>query len=646
MIKKMFNPAWIFFSNTFPLIILLLVMYSDYRSISGMLPQKSLTAWSYFGITIISIGIVSFLYGLICFILKKKVSKIYLIFSMALYIVILILYGEYHNILYPSNIPSWFLPPDEIFSYTLTFLMPSVLYSLFCLSFNIDPERVQYYRLSKNIIILISIPLGSYIFATWILPLFSGIMFRFDNIFYFIAVSLTVIFFFYLIRSVYIIVLNKHSLFLSWWKFLQIIFVLILPLTGLRFNSGLNILGNFSNEWYVIITIVNAFFLILPAVNNKIFRLLLFSGRSITFSFTLYFFIVFLPFIPFSFLLILFFGLGFLVMAPSFLMVIHVKKLIDDFKYLLRFNNRFFVITLFGLLFLLIPGIIVNNYNQDRVVLKKILEYLYNSNYEFKPDINNKSVSYIIDNVKKKRPRERSWDDSNQTPYLSKLYNYIVFDNLTLSRSKIRDIEKIFLGRTYGVERRNQTADSDSVIITDYTCSSVYDSVNNSWVSTIDLELTNLESISQREFVTSFNLPAGCWISNYYLYVGEEKKYGLLAEKKSAMWVYSEVTSRSKDPGILYYLGGNKVGFRVFPFRRDEVRKTGIEFTHKEPFNIDIGGCSFYFGEGKKVISPVVENGVHYISKELKRNLSKVDRAPYYHFMIDASVNSISKKIC
>ena len=114
---------------------------------------------------------------------------------------------------------------------------------------------------------------------------------------------------------------------------------------------------------------------------------------------------------------------------------------------------------------------------------------------------------------------------------------------------------------------------------------------------------------------------------------------GILAEKKSALWLYSQIVSVNRDPGILNYLTGNKIQFRVFPFLENETRKTGIELIHKEPVQLNIDGNLIKLGDSL-VSAPVIQSpdkNIVYIPAEKKKHLPKVQREPYYHFIVDIS---------
>jgi hypothetical protein len=145
-------------------------------------------------------------------------------------------------------------------------------------------------------------------------------------------------------------------------------------------------------------------------------------------------------------------------------------------------------------------------------------------------------------------------------------------------------------------------------------------------------------------------LPEGAWISDYYLYVNGKKEMGILAEKKTAMWVFSNIRNEKKDPGILYYLTGNRVAFRVFPFAKGEVRKIGFQIIHKEPIDFTLGTTVVHLGtetESAANGTTSATTGIHeqsanviYISAKDKQTLPHVQRTPYLHFIVDISKNN------
>jgi len=126
--------------------------------------------------------------------------------------------------------------------------------------------------------------------------------------------------------------------------------------------------------------------------------------------------------------------------------------------------------------------------------------------------------------------------------------------------------ENVFFGTTSFQINRDRIQ-NENVKITNIASKSTFDKKQNAWKSWIDLEITNTsENTWFSEYATAIDLPEGAWISDYYLFVGKKKEMGILAEKKSAMWVFSNIRNENKDPGILYYQSANKVNFKFFPF--------------------------------------------------------------------------------
>lgn len=147
----------------------------------------------------------------------------------------------------------------------------------------------------------------------------------------------------------------------------------------------------------------------------------------------------------------------------------------------------------------------------------------------------------------------------------------------------------------------------------------------------------------QAEYRTEFELPKGSYISNYYLVVKDIKKYGLIADKRAAEWVYNQIVDERKDPGILSYTADNKVNFRVFPFGVNETRKTGFEVLHRGPLTLKLGNTEIPVTatpqpkQGLQADFTDINNEILYVTASAKLGLSKVTRPDRYVFIVDCS---------
>lgn len=530
--------------------------------------------------------------------------------------------------------------------------MPTLAYSLFVLVSHFTPESKEH-KAWMNFLIAIGIPIAGYLFTQIILPLWQP----FDRDFsvhamVILVITATLLFLFFLIRGVFILATKKAKVWQKYQLAWKIPIAIVLPLIGLAVNNGhlfnnfgpsdSGIFGDFNNAWFYILAAVNGILVCLPNLENKLYRLLVFIGRSVTFAYTFYFFLVFLPFLPLSVIAIIAIGTGFLMLTPLLLFVIHINELSKDFTYLKTQLSKKLIIGISLLSFLVIPAFITITYLKDKSVLNETLSYLYSPDYSKQYDIDKVSLQKTLNVIKSHKDHRDSRGGifGNGIPYLSSYFNWLVMDNLTLSDSKINTIEKIFFGKT-SFELRPENIQNDNVQISNISTNSTYDKSQNAWKSWVDLEITNKSGNTWfSEYATTINLPEGCWISDYYLYVGDVKEPGILAEKKSAMWIFSQIRNENRDPGILHYLTGNKIAFRVFPFAKDEVRKTGIEFLHKEPIKLNIDNNIVELGNIEETIYENIETeNIAYVSAQQKQKLSYVKRKPYFHFLVNASKN-------
>lgn len=652
--RNLLNPKWLFVINTLPLVVLFFLFFGQFNIIKTLLEDSSIQLWKSFGFSLGLLGLLNFAYAIYLTLKKKNVSVWFGLIALLCYIPFIYLYGYHLDKIIPFSIPQWMVS-GNIFLYVGTFLMPTLAYSLFVLVSHFTPESKEH-KAWVNFLIAIGIPIAGYLFTQIILPLWQP----FDRDFsvhamVILVITATLVFLFFLIRGVFILATKKAEVWQKYQLAWKIPIAIVLPLIGLAVNNGhlfnnfgpsdSGIFGDFNNAWFYILAVVNGIMVCLPNLENKLYSLLVFIGRSVTFAYTFYFFLVFLPFLPLSVIAIIAIGTGFLMLTPLLLFVIHIIELSKDFTYLKTQLSKKLIIGISLLSFLVIPAFITITYLKDKSVLNETLSYLYSPDYSKQYDIDKVSLQKTLNVIKSHKDHRDSRGGifGNGIPYLSSYFNWLVMDNLTLSDSKINTIEKIFFGNT-SFELRPENIQNDNVQISNISTNSTYDKPQNAWKSWVDLEITNKSGNTWfSEYATTINLPEGCWISDYYLYVGDVKEPGILAEKKSAMWIFSQIRNENRDPGILYYLTGNKVALRVFPFAKDEVRKTGIEFIHKEPITLNIDSNIIELGTKEETIYENIETeNIAYVSVQQKQKLNSVKRKPYFHFLVDASKNQNS----
>ena len=653
--KNLLNAKWLLVINTLPVILLFLLFYSEYSIIKTLLEEYSITLWGYFGFTLFFLTIIHLTYTILCIVKKRDISIFYAIPALIIYTVFLFVYGKYSSDILPFNIPRWMISND-LTLYAGTFLMPTLAHALFVIVIKLTTKG-KAHKAWVNFLISISIPLLSYLFSQVVMPLWRHSSFGYsEHVIIIAAIIGVVLFLFFLIRGIYILSIKKSAFWRKNQLLWKIPITIILPILGLAVNHGFlidtfgnnrGIFGDFSNPWFYILAFFNGFLICLSNFKNKLLKLLLFIGRVIMFSFTFYFFLVFLPFLPLSIIAILAFGTGFLMLTPLVLFIIHLQELSNGYNSLKNYykKNTLTAISIIG--FLIIPIGISISFSIDKSVLNNTLNYVYSPDYSKAYDINKASLEKTLHSVKSNKDKNRDFIFGNQTPYISRFFKWFVLDNLTLSDTKINTIEKIFFNAE-SISLRSENFINSNVDISNISSSSTYNYEENTWTSWIDLEITNANKNNLfSEYATTINLPDGCWINDYYLYVGDRKEMGILAEKKSAMWVFSQIRNENRDPGLLHYLTGNNVSFRVFPFAKKEIRKTGIQFIHKDPIIIKIDNHKISLGEEKNIDYQHINHkndNVIYVSSKEKEQLKKIKRTPYYHFIVDVSAEKDTLK--
>ena len=679
------HPRWIAFSTVLPQLTLFIIYYNAFQVFGMELDQQTIQMWYVYGFSFFGIIVAQIIYSAYSTYHSKPVTGIWSVATITVYLFLMLSYYLQAQDLIPRSVPDWIQGVTDVQSFMGMFIFPSILHAIIvAVVYFIDKAEEKGEKSSYHFWAVLAIPLTIYLSITLLVPFLNdAFSHKFAEFAMTIFMSVIIIStLFWLFRVVYLVYQRKK--FSQLRRVLEILFIGVFPLLGLYLSLELdNPLGNFQSAWFFVLALLTAIILIIPSSAFKLYnyRFIHFLLKAFIFPYTIYFMVVFMPFTPLSVIMVII-GFGILMLTPLVLFFIHAQQLYQDYDYLTKNYSVSSLFSSFLVAISIIPLAFAINTYYDRVQLHTGLDYLYSSDYdETKHVPNPNSIAATLKHIENfKVRRNKDWSiGNNGVPLLDSFYKWLVLDNMTLSESKINLLTNVFVGEdkpkptntwrfwngNINQNRNFETGKGDKTVkINNTKVTSLFDEKQNAWISKVDLILhhQDTQQWQQQEYATFFDLPEGAFISNYYLYVGEERVEALLAEKKTALWVYRQIVNTRKDPGIIYYNDKGKLGFRVFPFSRNEYRKTGFEILHAEPFKLQLDDSTTVFLGNKEdltdkvVITDTEGIGVNvqnystdkiqnykttsnpnYVSAKELKNLETITRKPYYHFILDNS---------
>lgn len=644
--NKAQQPKWAIFLSVIPVILFFAVTLQLFYT------DQSKPIYTFENLCSILIGTAGYLLIIIPYIIFKIKRKSYISLTAYIFIltfsvleVFLFMHFQLSDILDNGNVFGITLPVNE----TMLFLLiPGCFYSLFGIVVLLN--KTENKDAWRSLVFVIAIP----IFYAFVFLIFSDININrlnfIPDIFIPIIIVVSVIFVVYhILRASYLSYnKNKSETFITSPPFIMV-FGVFMPFLGLAVNNmdEVNYFGNFNSYWYFILAILNGVILAIPFGNNLTVRIIAFVVRSILFAFTLYFFIVFLPYTPLSVVLIAALGAGLLMLTPIVLFIIHCQVLINDIAFLKTYISKPYLRAILICSLLVIPVTIHQQLAANKKEMLSAIDYLDNPNYEKNPTINKRQTVNAF-KVKQVYPGFLSGrQNKNGTPIISWYFNTVILDSKTISIAKGTALKCILLNSNPPTII-NEPTTSDNVKLDHHLVTSSFDPAAGYWTSHVQLFLqapdsTNQGWNNQLEYYSVFDLPSGCYITDYYLMIGDTKEKGILAEKKAAIWTYDRIVNTRKDPGFLHYITGERIALQIFPFAKNEMRESGITFIHAEPQTIMLDDDTIYLGQ--QTVSPIntiieSNNQVAYIPESVKVTLPKTQSQPYYHFIIDLSENN------
>ena len=646
------DPHWLLLAVSLPQIIVVAILMSGLGLIIGDITSAQLSKYAWL-LGAASLNILFWTGFSIYRCCRKKSSgplvSLFLLWSQILVLAFsLLMLSE----AVPGTVNNFIFPVETYYGYLFTFFMPGIFYPL--LIFAQTPLHMQLKKETLISIVIIAAVTGlvyvllylfrmsSYLFTSVIL---HQIMFFCTVV---VVIVLSVIFFTVLLRLAELVYhrIEKHPALMVAYT---AVIALVLPLAGLLLNITIPFPVDFQDWRVYALTILNGIVLLIPFGRNRWLNLLLFFYKAMLYPFCLYFFLVFLPYLPLALFAILAAGMGFLMLSPTLLFYVQSRRIYCDFKLLSNdFSRQLLLITgIAGIL--LLPLWYTAGSICDRIVINQALDFVFSSDYAKSAD----SIAAGKPRIKSVIAKINDWKHGVEMPYLDFYYQWLVFDNLTIPDKKLKEMyEKIFdeefksgwrhssfrqirrfpRQRLSGLEKH--LPNPQIAIVS--AQSEIKPLGDGTVKNRVRLEIKNNSGSSNSEFVTEIKLPREVFISGFWLKVDGQEVPGKIFERKSALWTYEMITETSRrDPGILFYNTPLTVRLHVYPFSIGETRQADVEFLYPSMLrpDISIGGVRIDAAPGQ---NESADNGnLVVMPPEQIAGMPLFERQPVLEFVIN-----------
>lgn len=558
---------------------------------------------------------------------------------------------------WPRAVADWMLPQTEIVFYQFALVMPALFYCglrLACIELRL--KRGVDIGLSFGM--FVAIPFGWYVLFHIVEVLthrfFQGAMEAVAIVFFATSTVLVMMAFLRLLYFLYTWLSAQ-----SWGRTaMTAVAGLLCPIGGLLLNISIPFPCDFQSVGIYVLAVLNGVVLIVPLPRHPTLALLVWWARSALYTFSLYFFVVFLPFLPLSLLAMLICGAGFLILAPTLLFIIHTRRLAADGAALAARHGRGPVFALFLAGLLTIPAGFAGLAVLDRQALTSAMDTV------FSPDLRQARVPLHPHIVAHSLDRLRDMKDGIYLPFLSDAYNSLVFNGMVLPDDKMEILSRALLGLTARPANKptrfslflaprslshwgggtNRALPPREVTLRPPSPADIAIS-NGVRRSTVKLDLVN-NGPANSEFAGRLTVPEGVLVSGFWLDVAGKRKPGIIAEKKTALWIYHMIRDYTqRDPGLLVYENDGSLRLNVFPFAANETRTVWLEFTSPAGWTpvVTVNGAAVPLAPEPQApgatpgltLVPAAEACV--IPADALRRLPAAARTPVVRFILDRS---------
>lgn len=653
-----------------PVAVMLLLNFEAYQLISGDISakQKSVAMHlGYAGATNLLLGIITFL--LIGYLTKRRGEKSMLTYSIviagvlsaATQVTYLWFALSMEDKAIPATVTTWIYPPERFAFTQFAFAMMPLFYGVLLLSCGWqvrNPTRTIW----TSVALAVGAPVLCYL-------LLNALSFHSDIAGMVVAtgvVLLGITMFVGVIRGLMLGLRAARGLGESGERIAILVVAFALPVAGLILNRSIPFPVDFQAWEVYALVLVNTAILLFASIRQKTNPLLSFCLLCGTLPFTLYFFVVFLPFLFLSIFAVIALGVGFLVLTPTVLLTLHLNLLNEALRGPL-FRRRRSVVILTGLTsFAVLPAYFTARGLADKAALNTALDYVY------EPQVSRSATGYpgSLINLRRALNNHRADKNGIYYPLLSDYYSWLVFDNLILPDPKLDRLEDIFFGSHGGRENTDLVRRRDSFFWGDSSMRQTFraprviplpHTVKISHLDTATESLPDQSSIvsltltlenqgsAPAEFIETLPLPSGVSVAGLRLSMDGSMVDGQVFEKKTALWVYRMIRdSERRDPALLVYTAPDRAELRVFPI--DRAKQAFVEIRLLVPTiaadaltNISTTSPSAVIEELARHIPAQVigdTTGARLVGS-LPNEVAQVqNHERYLHLIIDRSINS------
>lgn len=576
------SPVWLLLTLTLPMILLFLLWGKDLFIVRESFTPENLAAFLPFFSLLAGYGAGGTLTVIILRYKKRDFGIASAVSLLAVNILLMLIFSvNYHKML--PDVEDFILPVQRWIIYVFTFLMPSAAHSVMILADSFRGKKAIIY----SSVAVVVIPLVLFLCAHFLSTL-SKFTQKIENLlvigFSSLLLILGVLFFLAVVKGLLLLiplVMNwKHGRYLF-----PLIIGLILPVCGLCLNTYIPFPCDLRSPWPYICSLLNAIVLWLPVAGNKKADLLSIYLKGAVYWFPLYFFLLFLPWLPLFAPAILACGAGFLILTPTLLFLLQNYFYTLDYRKMTLPRKQILIAFFAGVL--TVPILFFGKAWSDKADLEQMVSTYYNTSYTM--SLEEQKNTLDMPRLESTMTRLIDARDGVELPFLGELYNAIVFNGLTVSDSQLFRMYSDLFGSSpnrtrtvFGVGRDRPRfrpvplaglQDRKTTAFVKVTSASFQPSSDG---ASMELKLKGLAT--NGEYAGRLKLPEGVFVSGLSLEINGKLERGSVAERKTALWIYEKITNVRKDPALIYYSGADELRFFVFPVT--STRRVVVDFLY------------------------------------------------------------------